>query len=336
MYLEGVFFNLDNSMFSQYKREGAHYIHAEKAKFDKSKIKYYRCGEIGHMKRECPKENNRNKSSPSTNQKSLDQITCFICGKKGHYATKECPQQSKSKSVTFESAHLAKSEEEHCKVILEVNTKITSILDQFNQEILTLNKQGLNQSLIANFELDTKENMNRDDMVIETGMMAVHACRIDAPPIAFAHGDFAKWLLDSGATSHFTPVMSDLLNPVELEHPIHIQVADGSCMQATHRGVVELHFTSDQGIQVNLRLMHVLFVPGLQTRLFSIESFVSDGRCSVLYSNGNVKLHFPSQLSITIQLPHVPPGTYIARTTTDLSEENIQENGFCTFIHDQQ
>jgi hypothetical protein len=53
-YLEEVFFNLDNAMFCHNKREGAHYIHAEKAKFDKSKIKYYRCGEIGHMKRECP------------------------------------------------------------------------------------------------------------------------------------------------------------------------------------------------------------------------------------------------------------------------------------------
>jgi hypothetical protein len=99
-YLEEVFFNLDDSMFCQNKREGAHYIHAEKAKFDKSKIKCFRCGETGHMKKECPKANNTNKSSSPTNQKSLDQITCFICSKKGHYATK-CPQRSKSKSVTI-------------------------------------------------------------------------------------------------------------------------------------------------------------------------------------------------------------------------------------------
>jgi hypothetical protein len=108
---------------------------------------------------------------------------------------------------------------------------------------------------MANINLGGKENMNCDDMVVERGMMAAHVRRIDAPPIVFVHGDFAKWLLDSGATSYFTPAMSDLLNPVELEHPIHIQVADGSRMQATHRGVVELHFTSDQGIQVNLRLI---------------------------------------------------------------------------------
>jgi hypothetical protein len=72
-----------------------------------------------------------------------------------------------------------------------VNTKITLIRDQFNQEIFTSNKQGSNQSLIANIELGAKENMNCDDMVVERGMMAAHARRIDAPPIAFVHGDFA-------------------------------------------------------------------------------------------------------------------------------------------------
>jgi hypothetical protein len=99
----------------------------------------------------------------------------------------------------------------------------------------------------------------------ESCMMVAHINRIDVPPIAFAHVDFTKWLLDLGVTSHFTSVMDDLVNPVKLENLIHIQVAESSCMQATHRGVVELHFTSDQGIQVNLQLMQVLFVPGLQT-----------------------------------------------------------------------
>jgi hypothetical protein len=169
----------------------------------------------------------------------------------------------------------------------------------------------------------------------EIGMMAAHINQIDVPSIVFAHRDFARWLLDSVTTSHFIPVMDDLLNTVELENPIHIQVADGSCMQATHRGVVELHFMSDQGIQVNLQLMHVQFVPGLQTWLFSIESFVSNGCCSVLYSNENIKVHFPSQLIITIQVPHLPPGTYIARTTADLTSDNVEENGFGTYIYDQ-
>ena len=101
--------------------------------------------------------------------------------------------------------------------------------------------------------------------------MSAHTMNQHVSSIKLPFGDFAKWLLDSGATSHFTPVLSDLLEAESLSPPMYIKVADGSRMTATHKGVVEVHFVSDQGTQVNLRLLRVLYVPGLQTRLFSIE-----------------------------------------------------------------
>lgn len=133
---------------------------------------------------------------------------------------------------------------------------------------------------------------------------------IDAHSIAFAIGCFALWLLDSGTTSHFTPVFTDLINPEELSSPIFIRVADGSRLIATHTGTVELYFTSNEGTSVVLRLLRVLYVPGLQTSLFSIKSFVSNGRFKAIYSRGNVSLQFREDISIDIPLPHVPPGTY--------------------------
>ena len=54
----------------------------------------------------------------------------------------------------------------------------------------------------------------------------------------------------------------------------------------------------------------MLFVPGLQTRLFSIESFTSDGKTSATYINGNVKLGFGSNITIRIGLPHLPPSIF--------------------------
>ena len=196
------------------------------------------------------------------------------------------------------------------------------------------------ESISSNKVTEMKEIQNIDayemEMTrefIEEKALAALSRKIDAPAVAFAHGDFAKWLLDSGATSHFTPVLDDLLGAVELETPIYIRVADGSRMRATHRGIVELHFTSDEGIQVNLRLMRVLYVPGLQTRLFSIESFISDGRCSALYSRGSVKLRFANEINMTIGLPHIPPGSYVANTIHDISVLDGEENGFRTYIH---
>ena len=104
-------------------------------------------------------------------------------------------------------------------------------------------------------------------------------------------------------------------------------------MRASHRGVVELHFTSDEGLQVNLRLMRVLYVKGLQTRLFSIESFVSDGHCSALYSKGKVKLGLPNNVSMTIDLPHIPAGTYLTSEVKDINDLNGRESGLPTWIH---
>ena len=82
-------------------------------------------------------------------------------------------------------------------------------------------------------------------------------------------GDLKNWLLDSGATSHFTPTFEDLLDPFLLDPPLYIRVADGSRLKATYEGAVEIRFKSDQGTYINLRLLRVLYVKGLQTRLFS-------------------------------------------------------------------
>ena len=123
-------------------------------------------------------------------------------------------------------------------------------------------------------------------------------------------GDLALWLFDSGATSHFTPVLQDLINAIKLDRPIYVKVADGSTLRATHQGMVSLSFISDQGIEINLKLMRVLHVPGLQTRLFSIESFVSDGLNRVLFSENRIQLQFPQNLTMTIELPHQPPSSF--------------------------
>lgn len=71
-----------------------------------------------------------------------------------------------------------------------------------------------------------------------------------------------------------------------------------------------------------MRLLRVLYVPGLQTRLFSIESFTSDGKTSAVYSSGVVKLIFGKGITLTIELPHLPPTSFKCH---ELANEGIEE-----------
>ena len=93
--------------------------------------------------------------------------------------------------------------------------------------------------------------------------MALETAMVSQSPSPL--GDFINWLLDSGATSHFTPYYSDLINPTRLEPPLNIKVADGTHLKATFQGETVLNFISDEGVEVDLRLLRVLQVPGLQT-----------------------------------------------------------------------
>jgi hypothetical protein len=134
-------------------------------------------------------------------------------------------------------------------------------------------------------------------------------------------GDFNLWILDSGATSCFTPSKNDLINPTKLEKIIRVRIADGTALQATHIGQANINFTSDNGQKCVLRLQRVLYVPNLHTRLFSIESFVSNGKYSATYLKNKVVLGFRKDVEITIKLPHIPAGSFISQEVGDLAME---------------
>ena len=343
------------------RRERANFANSRNNSNSNKKMLCYNCGESGHTKRECPK------LKQSYQKKDLSTITCHFCRKKGHYANK-CPERYPAsgtrKKVTFESAHISSEREEHAAAAIEIVFDSSAIRQRnsFNQsstsdsstiasslpdfiENKTVQKASLHQSPVRSFHQQQQIRSGPPPMVgspivpynsdfsneDEAAMMAAHPVDVNAPPISTTLGDFGLWLLDSGATSHFTPSFDDLIDPVVLDPPVYIRVADGSRMRASHQGLVELNFTSDQEVSTSLRLLRVLYVPGLQTRLFSIESFVSSGDFRAVYSKGEVCLEFSASVSITIQLPHVPPATYISRETCKIPDE--MEQGFATRIN---
>ena len=85
--------------------------------------------------------------------------------------------------------------------------------------------------------------------------------------------------------------------------------------------------------------MRVLFVYGLEQKLFSIESFISNNKYKVLYDHGRVKLIFyyingnGHVRIVTTNMPHVSLVTYISREAHNIRRAG--EQGFWTYSHPQ-
>lgn len=90
------------------------------------------------------------------------------------------------------------------------------------------------------------------------------------------------WILDSGATSHFTHDRSNFVSYKHIQ-PLQVGTADkGHSMQAVGVGVVVVTF-SLQGKSTRVNLNDVLHVPALQSNLLSHPKLAQRGHCT--YSN---------------------------------------------------
>jgi hypothetical protein len=59
--------------------------------------------------------------------------------------------------------------------------------------------------------------------------------------------DLRNWMPDTGASSHFTPCLSDM-KEVEEGLDLGVEVADGHIVQCTARGIVEINMIADDGL----------------------------------------------------------------------------------------
>jgi hypothetical protein len=95
---------------------------------------------------------------------------------------------------------------------------------------------------------------------------------------------------DTGASSHFTPCLSDM-KEVEEGLDLGVEVADGHIVQCTARGLNEINMIADDGLTLKAFLHGVIYVPGLKRCLFSVTAFVSRGHYAIVRKN-EIKLMF--------------------------------------------
>ena len=100
------------------------------------------------------------------------------------------------------------------------------------------------------------------------------------------YGDSSQltnWILNSGATCHMTPEVTDFI-PVSLgDTDKFIEVADGHQVTAKQKGSVHIQMWDDNGKTFVATLYNVLLAPDLCDRLFSIIALMNAGYTCLFY-----------------------------------------------------
>ena len=90
-----------------------------------------------------------------------------------------------------------------------------------------------------------------------------------------------NWILDSGATCHMTPEVTDFI-PGSLENTDKfIEVANGHQVTAKQRGSVRIQMCDDNGKKFFITLYNVLLALDLCDRLFSIITLMNAGHTCI-------------------------------------------------------
>ena len=94
------------------------------------------------------------------------------------------------------------------------------------------------------------------------------------------YGDSSQlinWILDSGATCHMTPEVSDFIPGTLEDTDKYIEVADGHHITAKQKGQIRIQMCDDNGKTFIATLYNVLLAPDLCDMLFSIIKLMNAG-----------------------------------------------------------
>ena len=100
------------------------------------------------------------------------------------------------------------------------------------------------------------------------------------------YGDSSQltnWILDSRATCHMTPEVSDFIPGSLDDTDKYIEVADGHHVTAKQKCQVRIKMNDDNGKPIIATLHNVLLAPDLCNRLFSIITLMNSGNTCLFH-----------------------------------------------------
>ena len=100
------------------------------------------------------------------------------------------------------------------------------------------------------------------------------------------YGDSSQltnWILDSRATCHMTPEVTDFVSGSLEDTDKFIEVADGHHETAKQKGSVRIQLCDNNGTTFVATLYNVLLAPELCDRLFSIITLMNSGHTCLFH-----------------------------------------------------
>eukprot|EP00253_Pinus_taeda_P010402 PITA_10402 len=185
---------------------------------------------------------------------------CYICDKAGHYA-RECPDRKDSH----------RDDDQNPSHGNQRNGKFNSKgkRNAGNQE----RGQPFKKARNSRYESNIVEN-KQDEYYLPAALST--SAPLDSIGI---------WLIDSGASRHFTGYKEVLHNLIEKETNLEIILGDN--MKYPVKGVGNVSLKLNQGNTIHLK--GVLYVPDLKKNLMSISTMENKGYM-VIFSNGKVRV----------------------------------------------
>ncbi|KAI2505925.1 Mitochondrial protein [Fragilaria crotonensis] len=239
------------------------------------------CGRLGHYSRNCtnPRSNQNNRASNP--QRSTNNENAAPRNQQRAYFVTDSSQDSQNPSRYHHQAFKASSLDH-----------LDDQPDYIPWPNPNLPQMTINQPLLDRDYLPTANHAPPN-----SGATAYFPDDPQSPYQRFGPPLLENWLPDSGATSHYTPLFSDLSDVEPCSVPISL--ADGSTKMSTHKGTTACHFTTDDGLKSILGLTDVYFVEGLSHRLLSLTALSCTQNFSVLIKNRATTIQLPNGSTYT-------------------------------------
>jgi len=119
-----------------------------------------------------------------------------------------------------------------------------------------------------------------------------------------------QWLLDSGASMHFTGQRSDLVDAFKLAQPLMIQTAN-NITQVEEAGTVFITHTvlprNSKAYEKTTRLQPIYYLNGLNTHLLSMGEFLNDEQ--LIKGDNRQPMFLRNNIPVLTCQPHIVGST---------------------------